>query len=62
VFSEAKTFWQTTPTHAARDFEPDLLFAQNRLCVAVFANGLPTVEDGVSLFSAVAEKPLVEEN
>jgi len=62
VFSEAKTFWQTTPTHAARGFERNLLFAQNRLCVAVFTNGLSAVADRLSLFSVVAEKRLVEEN
>jgi len=62
VFSEAKTIWQTTPTHAARNLERDILLAQNRLCVAIFAKGLSAVENRLSLFSAVAETGVVEEN
>jgi len=62
VLSEAKTIWQTAGTHAARNLERDILFIKNRLCVAVFAEGLSAVEDRVSLFSVVAKKRLVEEN
>ncbi len=58
----AKTIWQSTGTQSARDFERDLLFIKNGLCVAVFAEGLSAVEDRVSLFSAVAQRRLVEEN
>jgi len=62
VFSEAKTIWQTAGTHATRDFERNILFAQNGLCLAVFTDRLSLLEDCLSLFSPVAEKPLVEEN
>jgi hypothetical protein len=62
VSAQAKTIWQTAGTHAARDFERDLLFAQNRLRVAIFTKGLSAVEDRVSLFQGVAQMRLVEED
>ncbi len=62
MFSEAKTIWQTAGTHAARDFERDILFAADGLRVAIFAKGLPAVADRLSLFQGVAEKWLVEED
>jgi len=60
VSARAKTIWQTTRTHAARNLERDILLIANRLRVAVFTDGLPAVENRLSLFQGVAEKPLVE--
>ena len=60
--AEAKTIRQTKAARTARDFEGDFLFGANRLCAAVFAKGLSAAEDCLSLFSAVAEKPLAETN
>jgi hypothetical protein len=60
VFAEAKTIWQTTHPHAARDSERDILLAACGLCVAVFTKGLSAVADCLSLFSGMAEKCVVE--
>lgn len=60
MFAEAKIIWQTARTRTARDFERDILFIANRLCVAICARRVSAVENRVSLFQGVAEK-LVEE-
>ena len=62
MFAEAKTIWQTAGTYAAGNLEWNILFTQNRLRVAVFAKRLSAVEDCLSLFQGVAEKPVVEED
>ncbi len=62
VFAEAKTVRQTTAAYAARSLERDILLVACGLCVAVFTKGLSAVEDRVSLFQGVAEKPVVEAN
>ncbi len=60
--AQAKTIWQTIPTHSASNLERNLLFARNRLCVEVFAKGLSAAANALSLFSGVVKNYPVEEN